>query len=81
MQQVADITGGDHFNIPGGQSVADYADDLMLTWDYTHEYTNPVTPEGWPRSSTGPRISPSEHFTMQVGCRALGLAFIEPTVP
>ena len=40
-----------------------YGDDMMLSWDYTHEYTNPVTPEGWPRSSTGPRISPSEHFT------------------
>lgn len=43
-----------------------YGDDLMLTWDYTHEYTNPVTPEGWPVSSTGPRISPSEHFTFHI---------------
>lgn len=40
-----------------------YGDDLLLSWDYTHDYTNPVTPEGWPRSSTGGRISPSEHFT------------------
>ena len=40
-----------------------YGDDMYLSWDYTHEYTNPVTPEGWPRSSTGPRITPSEHFT------------------
>ena len=40
-----------------------YGDDMMLSWDYTHEYTNPVTPQGWPRSSTGTRISPSEHFT------------------
>jgi hypothetical protein len=40
-----------------------YGDDLMLAWDYAHEYTNPVTPEGWPEASTGPRISPSEHFT------------------
>ena len=23
-------------------------DDMMLSWDYTHEYANPVTPEGWP---------------------------------
>jgi len=37
--------------------------DLMLGWDYTHEYTNPVNPEGWPLSSTGTKISPSEHFT------------------
>ncbi len=43
-----------------------YGDDLMLTWDYTHEYTNPVAPEGWPKSSTGPRISPSEHFTFHI---------------
>jgi len=28
MQQVADITGGQHFNVPGGQSVAAYADAL-----------------------------------------------------
>ncbi len=43
-----------------------YGDDLMLAWDYTHDYTNPVTPEGWPRSSTGARVTPSEHFTFQV---------------
>ncbi len=43
-----------------------YGDDLLLSWDYTHEYTNPVTPAGWPRSSTGPRISPSEHFTFHI---------------
>ena len=41
-----------------------YGDDLMLQWDYAHEYTNPVTPEGWPTYSTGPRITPSEHFVM-----------------
>jgi hypothetical protein len=40
-----------------------FGDDMMLSWDYTHEITNPVTPEGWPQSSTGPRITPSEHFT------------------
>ncbi len=43
-----------------------FGDELMLGWDYTHEYANPVAPEGWPKSSTGPRISPSEHFTMYV---------------
>ena len=43
-----------------------YGDELMLSWDYTHDYTNPVKPAGWPRSSTGPRITPSEHFTFQV---------------
>lgn len=48
-----------------------YGDDMMLSWDYTHEYTNPVTPEGWPRSSTGARITPSEHFTFNFSKRAL----------
>jgi hypothetical protein len=48
-----------------------YGDDLMLSWDYTHEYTNPVTPAGWPRSSTGARISPSEHFTFNIAKRQL----------
>jgi hypothetical protein len=43
-----------------------YGDDLLLEWDYAHEYTNPVTPEGWPKASTGPRISPSEHFTFSM---------------
>jgi hypothetical protein len=43
-----------------------YGDEMMLSWDYTHEYANPVSPGGWPKSSTGPLISPSEHFTMQV---------------
>jgi hypothetical protein len=41
-----------------------YGDDLMLQWDYAHEYTNPVTVEAWPVYSTGPRITPSEHFVM-----------------
>lgn len=41
-----------------------YGDDLMLEWDYAHEYTNPVTPQGWPNYSTGPKITPSEHFMM-----------------
>ena len=43
-----------------------FGPELMLAWDYTHEYTNPVTPEGWPKASTGPRISPSEHFTFSM---------------
>jgi hypothetical protein len=29
MQQIADITGGTHFNIPGGSTVTDYQDDLL----------------------------------------------------
>lgn len=39
-------------------------DQYLLGWDYAHEYTNPVTPEGWPKASTGPRVNPSEHFTL-----------------
>ena len=46
-------------------------DHMMLTWDYTHEYSNPVTPEGWPSYSTGARISPSEHFTLNFSRREL----------
>lgn len=48
-----------------------YGDDLMLQWDYAHEYTNPVTPEGWPNYSTGARITPSEHFVMYASLREL----------
>ncbi len=39
-------------------------DQYLLGWDYAHEYTNPVTPEGWPKASTGHRVNPSEHFTI-----------------
>lgn len=46
-------------------------DHMMLSWDYTHEYTNPVTPEGWPTYSTGARITPSEHFTINFSKRDL----------
>ncbi len=28
MQEIADITGGEHFNVPGGQSVSDYTTEL-----------------------------------------------------
>ncbi len=48
------------FRLPFSQ----YGDDLMLEWDYAHEYTNPISPAGWPTYSTGPRITPSEHFVM-----------------
>jgi hypothetical protein len=43
-----------------------FGDDVMLAWDYAHEYTNPVTPSRWPKASTGPRINPSEHFTFNM---------------
>jgi hypothetical protein len=48
-----------------------YGDDAMLSWDYAHRYGNPVTPEGWPTYSTGPVITPSEHFTFTVSRREL----------
>ena len=48
-----------------------FGDDVMLAWDYAHEYTNPVTPAGWPKASTGPRINPSEHFTFNMPRREL----------
>lgn len=37
-------------------------DHYLLSWDWMLEIRNPVTPEGWPESSTGPVINPSEHF-------------------
>ena len=55
-----DASGKYPFRLP----FTSYGDDLMLQWDYAHEYTNPVTPEGWPSYSTGPRITPSEHFVL-----------------
>lgn len=41
-----------------------YGDEVLLEWDYAHRYRNPVTPERWPRASTGEWINPSEHFTI-----------------
>ena len=46
-------------------------DQYLLAWDYAHEYDNPVTPEGWPKASTGRRINPSEHFMFYVPVAAL----------
>ncbi len=46
-------------------------DDILLAWDYTHDYTNPVDPKGWPKASVGPRITPSEHFTYYVSKKEL----------
>lgn len=43
-----------------------FGDDLLLAWDYAHEYTNPVSADKWPKACTGPRISPSEHFTFNM---------------
>lgn len=51
---------GDPFLLPW-QAIGD---QYLLGWDYAHEYTNPVTPEGWPKASTGHRVNPSEHFTL-----------------
>jgi hypothetical protein len=40
-----------------------YGDQVLLSWDYTHRYRNPVTADKWPAASTGEFINPSEHFT------------------
>ena len=40
-----------------------FGDNVLLSWDYTHRYRNPVTADKWPRASTGEFINPSEHFT------------------
>ncbi|NBC37576.1 DUF1838 domain-containing protein [Novosphingobium sp. FSY-8] len=39
-------------------------DQYLLGWDYAHEYANPVTPEGWPKASSGRMVNPSEHFVL-----------------
>mgnify|MGYP002623848000 CR=1 FL=1 len=44
----------------------EYGSKVMFAWDYAHEYTNPVTPEGWPKASTGPVVNPSEHFVFYI---------------
>ena len=41
-----------------------YGDEVLLEWDYAHEYPNPVVPSLFPRASTGERINPSEHFVI-----------------
>jgi hypothetical protein len=38
----------------------------LLSWDWMLEVSNPVTPERFPDSSTGPVINPSEHFVFFV---------------
>jgi hypothetical protein len=40
-------------------------DDLMIQWDYAHFHNNPVS-AAWGKYSTGPKVSPSEHFTFHV---------------
>lgn len=51
---------GEPFRLPWNR----VGDQYLLSWDYAHEYTNPVTPEGWPRASSGPVANPSEHFCL-----------------
>jgi hypothetical protein len=46
-------------------------DSVMLSWDYTHRYRNPVTTDKWPSASTGDFINPSEHFTFATSWREL----------
>jgi hypothetical protein len=46
-------------------------DSVLLEWDYTHHYKNPVTPAKWPKASTGEFINPSEHFTFVTSYKQL----------
>ena len=42
-----------------------YGDDqVTMEWDFTMDHANPVTPEGWPTYSSGPVVTPSEHFVI-----------------
>lgn len=43
---------------------ATYGDEVLLEWDYAHEYPNPLSPSRYPKSSTGEMINPSEHFVI-----------------
>ena len=43
-----------------------FGNQVSLSWDYTHRYRNPVTPDKWPAASTGEFINPSEHFAIEV---------------
>ncbi|MGI9621420.1 MAG: DUF1838 family protein, partial [Acidimicrobiales bacterium] len=43
-----------------------YPSRVLLSWDYAHEYENPVDPIRYPLASTGARINPSEHFSFFV---------------
>ena len=38
-------------------------DQYLLSWEYSHEYSNPVTKEKWPKAHTTSIINPSEHFS------------------
>ncbi|WP_159931205.1 DUF1838 family protein [Oceanicoccus sp. KOV_DT_Chl] len=48
-----------------------YGEQMMLSWDYTHRYKNPVTADKWPKAHTGPYINPSEHFTFTTSLQEL----------
>lgn len=48
-----------------------YGDQVLLEWDYTHRYTNPVDSALWPKASTGQFINPSEHFSFVTSLAAL----------
>ena len=41
-------------------------DQYLLTWEYSHEYTNPVTKDKWPKAHTTKVINPSEHFSFYI---------------
>ena len=46
-------------------------DQYLLTWEYSHEYTNPVTKEKWPKAHTSKIINPSEHFSFYTPVNAM----------
>lgn len=70
-RKVYDVNGSKTVNndVAGGSDAEPYrlpwqviGDQYLLGWDYAHEYVNPVTPEGWPKASSGRMVNPSEHF-------------------
>lgn len=60
MGQKKAAQGDEPFTLPWQK----IGDQYLVGWDYSHEYVNPVTPEGWPKASSGVRVNPSEHFVL-----------------
>lgn len=70
-RKVFEVNGSKTVNNDAGSADAPFTlpwqtvgDQYLLGWDYAHEYTNPVTPEGWPKASSGRTVNPSEHFVL-----------------
>ena len=71
LMNAADARPREDGKIPFVLPFQKFHDQYLLAWEYAHEYTNPVTPEAWPKASTGPKINPSEHFIFYIPAAGL----------